>query len=264
MRELCRRNGVVLPSVPRAVWPADRPAATVAVICNDQTAGAMLTDLQAALVAVPERVSLVDESELPSADRVLLLLSSQVLAPDSASLRQLEATIRLDKASDQDRIVAVFSTAAGWEFGCEEQTTASAEVQACLNDHEAVCFRPRDPGGPHRHEFQAMTEQVLGKLGVATRSEAVLERQAPRVTAAEVEPEPEPQTQEQPEPEHEPEVDTPESMVEQLAEKDALITAQEAEIATLRARLAEMSSDDKPNTALVAEEGVPPARGAAA
>ena len=86
---------------------------------------------------------------------------------------------------------------------------------------------------------------------------------APMDGTAQPKAEPQP-NQQQPEPEYEPEVDTTESMVEQLAEKDALITAQEAEIATLRARLAEMSSDDKPNTALVAEEAVPPARGAAA
>ena len=71
------------------------------------------------------------------------------------------------------------------------------------------------------------------------------------------------ESQSEPEPEPELEPDATVSTAEQLAAKDALIAAQEAEIATLRSRLAEVSRDDKPSKAPTAEEAVPPAHGRA-
>ena len=68
-----------------------------------------------------------------------------VLEPGSESLRQLEEALRLDKASGNDRFVGVYSEAAGWTFGCAEHRQASPEVQAALNDHEAITYRP-NPG----------------------------------------------------------------------------------------------------------------------
>ena len=79
-------------------------------------------------------------------------------------MAHLEEVIRHDKEAQQDRIVAVFSEDDGWYFGCDEQKSASDEVQACLNEHEAICFRPKDEG-PNRHELPAMVGQLLAKLG---------------------------------------------------------------------------------------------------
>jgi hypothetical protein len=79
----------------------------------------------------------------------------------------LQDVIAWDAARSQDRIVCIFSTgtAAGWSFGCEAQQQAPTDVQACLNDHEAICYRARDDDGPNRHEFGAMIAQILAKLG---------------------------------------------------------------------------------------------------
>jgi hypothetical protein len=37
-------------------------------------------------------------------------------------------------------------------------------VQHCINDHEAIIFRRRDPDGPSSHEFPAMVAQLRLKL----------------------------------------------------------------------------------------------------
>lgn len=128
----------------------------------------MLSDLAAALGQVPERVELLQmgqwhRADLREADRVLLLLTEGVL--EQPSLGVLQDVIASDAARSQDRIVCIFSTAAGWSFGCEAQQQAPTDVQACLNDHEAICYRARDDDGPNRHEFGAMIAQILAKLG---------------------------------------------------------------------------------------------------
>ena len=38
----------------------------------------------------------------------------------------------------------------------ERNPSMYMQVQAALNDHEAITFRPRDDGGRSRHEFPAM------------------------------------------------------------------------------------------------------------
>ena len=145
----------------------------------------MLSDLAAALGQVPERVELLQmgqwhRADLREADRVLLLLTEGVL--EQPSLGVLQDAIAWDAACRRDRIVCVFSTAAGWTFGCKAQQQAPADVQACLNDHEAICYRPRDDSGPSRHEFGAMVAQVLVKLGAGATPLPVMdtvERSAP-------------------------------------------------------------------------------------
>ena len=74
-------------------------------------------------------------------------------------------------AEQRDRIVAVFSTAAGWEFNCEEHTQASDEVRACVEDHEAIAYRAPELGGASRHEFPAMVAHLLAKLAAAAEKE---------------------------------------------------------------------------------------------
>jgi serine/threonine protein kinase len=172
MRELCRRNGVVLPQLPPILRRVDtcRPL-RVAVIHNPETGSQMLTDLKTAFEPAADRVLLLtgeggvglDRDELESADRVLLLLTAGVLGPPP--VHHLEAIIEQDARLQQDRIVAAFSEAAGWRFGCDEQLSALPRVKACIDDHEAVAFRPPDPDGPNCHEFPAMVAQLLTKLG---------------------------------------------------------------------------------------------------
>jgi hypothetical protein len=76
----------------------------------------------------------------------------------------LEQVIATDKAASRDRIQAIYSKRAGWEFGCSEHKAAPDAVCSCLDDHEAMEFRPRDDSGPCRHEFPAMVEHLLLKM----------------------------------------------------------------------------------------------------
>ena len=73
-------------------------------------------------------------AELASADKVLLLLSKDVLTPPSLDL--LVEALYIDREQRQDRICAVFNEDAGWRFGCPEQSSASTAVQNCLSEHD--------------------------------------------------------------------------------------------------------------------------------
>jgi hypothetical protein len=182
IRELCHRNGLVLSrnafgsknkrQRADATEIEPRVPLRVMVICNHDTAGAILAELRQALESGGNLVLTDDPGECPTVDRVLLLLTRKVLVEPSLGL--LTRVIELDKEAQQDRITAVFSEEAGWYFGCEEQKTAPPAVQACLNEHEAIQFRAPDPGGPSRHEFGAMVEHLLKKLGSTADTEAMV------------------------------------------------------------------------------------------
>lgn len=161
MREVCRRNGIVLPALPVQRRPASQPPVRVAAICNPETSADMLDDLKMALQST-ERVEVTQN--LHSADRVLLLLTAGVLK-QTASVEHLEQTIERDKAAHTDRIVAIFNEET-WRFGNQEHKSAPARVQECINDHEALTYRPRDPCGPDCHEHPAMIAHLLRMLGV--------------------------------------------------------------------------------------------------
>ena len=138
MAELCTRNGIVLPQQRAEAWPEGRASVRVAVICNEASAGHVLAEL---LVATTDSrlVCLThDEAELATADRVLLVLTAGVLTPGSATLQKLEDVLLQDRTSSTDRFVAIFSEQDGWKFGCAEQKSAPAEVQAALEQHEAL------------------------------------------------------------------------------------------------------------------------------
>ena len=83
-------------------------------------------------------------------------------------LRLLQQTILVDKLEQQDRITAVFSENAGWVFGGTEERSAPKEVQVCLTQHEAIKYRPPDPGGRSCHEFPAMIDHLLTKLALSS------------------------------------------------------------------------------------------------
>ena len=190
MLALCARNGVVLPAAAAAddggsAGEAQPVLAQVFVICSagggqgggqlqeqEQQAAAMVADLREALAT--RRLELVvsdDPAALAAADKVLLVLSAGVLS--GRSLVQLEEVLRVDKASGNDRLVAVYSEQAGWSFGCAEQKAAAPHVRGALEDHEAATYRPRaEAGGGRgsrhhrsRHEFPAMVAELARRLG---------------------------------------------------------------------------------------------------
>eukprot|EP01048_Picozoa_sp_COSAG05_P025585 COSAG05_NODE_6575_length_936_cov_1.303465_2_plen_107_part_00 len=80
-------------------------------------------------------------------------------------MQQFQDAIRIDAAAREDRIVLLFCESAGWQFGCDEHALAPVEVKACIDKHEAIAYRPKDPTGPSCHEFPAMVRQLLTKVG---------------------------------------------------------------------------------------------------
>lgn len=239
MAELCRRSGVVLPVETIEPWPLGKPPVRVAVLCNLASASGMLSDLKEEMVDLADRVTLTeDPAELRKVDRVLVLLTAGIL--QQPSLQQLEEVIQIDKAAQQDRIVAMFSEAAGWKFGCDEHTCTPLEVKACIDDHEAIAYRAKDPGGPSCHEFPAMLTQLLGKLRVGSGAYTSTSEVARRVVI--------------------PVVD----VQQQLAVKDAQLAAKDASLAAQAASLAAQAVElEELRARLVAtttpSEGMPPA-----
>ena len=240
MRELCRRQGVALPEPPLQLWAADRPPIRVGVLHSVATAQGILTDLNAELEALQAPVLLMQDpcpNIVAEADCVLLLLTAGVLKPPI--LQQLEAVITADRAAHRDRIVAVFSEEMGWHFGCDEHNSAPAQVKACIDDHEAIAFRPKDSEGANCHEFPAMVRQLLVKLGVGIAATSA--SPGAHVIA--------------------PIVDLRQQLVDQetiLALKDAQLAQQANEMQLLRARLASLENVHTASDCV--EEGVPDER----
>ena len=144
-----------------------------------------------ALKATGRVVMSSDPAEIATVDKVLLLLSKDVLTPPSLEI--LQSVLRVDGQQKRARTYAVFSTDAGWRFGCDEQTGAPEIVRHYLNQHEALEYRAPDPDGPNRHEFGAMFLQLMRKLGLdgSTERRVLSEAEVARGTVPDVEPEPE-------------------------------------------------------------------------
>ena len=174
MRELCARNGVALPAPGELRTNGGHSTAQlqrvglnrikVLVVCNHSTASAMETKLSSELEATGRVVITADPADVDTVDKVLLLLSKDVLTPPSLEI--LQSVLRVDGQQKRARTYAVFSTDAGWRFGCPEQTSAPEIVRHYLNQHEALEYRAPDPDGPNRHEFGAMFLQLMRKLGL--------------------------------------------------------------------------------------------------
>ena len=167
MRELCNRSGLVLPDFVNVLPTTDMSVTPlqVVVISNAKTAALLLDELVPELKKSSRRVviqPLPTKEDVISADRVLLVLTKGVLEAPSRGL--LEEVIRVDNAKLQDRIVALYSEDAGWTFGCTEHAQSSNDIRNCLNEHEAITYRPKDPDGPKRHEFPAMVAHLRKKL----------------------------------------------------------------------------------------------------
>lgn len=209
MRELCRRNGIVLPepgqtSEARSEQPVEdmrgclfspRSVATptlanltklnttfsrqkplgelgnsattthIYVIYCNESGAQMFADIQAGIeeATSPGRVALsTNNSDLIGAvDRVLLLLSDGVLTDDD-SIQQLNTALH-NKGGE---LLSVVYDEESWEFGCPAQQRASDIVKTCLETHEALTYRPRDPHGWLRHEHPSMIHKLLLLLGV--------------------------------------------------------------------------------------------------
>ena len=159
MRELCLRNGLEVQEPSQEVAADSTQPLRVGVICNRacEAAAAIRTALSACLKG---KFVLVDEEADTPAERVLLLLTAGVLQGDS--LRALNATLAFDAQSKRDRIVALYHPES-WDFRCDEKQAAPPNIQACLNGHEAITFRPQTEGA-NRHEFDAMARQLASQL----------------------------------------------------------------------------------------------------
>eukprot|EP01045_Picozoa_sp_COSAG04_P005723 COSAG04_NODE_269_length_18509_cov_13.576480_2_plen_958_part_00 len=172
MHELCRRNGIVLPTVTDqdesalALTSSSTVHIEAFVVCHTDNASSMVADIRGALAQHPLNATLTfDVGRIETADKVLLLLSKGVLT--GASLSHLQQVLSVDARCHRDRIVSVYSEDAGWAFGCDEHRNAPEEVKQCLDEHEALSFRPYDPTGADRHEFPAMMGQLLKNLGAS-------------------------------------------------------------------------------------------------
>ena len=129
----------------------------------------MGTKLSSALEATGRVVITLDSAEVATADKVLLLLSKDVLTPPSLEI--LQSVLHMDRQQNRVRTYTVYSKDAGWRFGCPEQTSAPEIVRHYLNQIEALEYRAPDPNGPHRHEFGAMFLQLMRKLGLEGSNE---------------------------------------------------------------------------------------------
>ena len=138
---------------------------TFSVICDSNTGDGMLQSITPEL---QPRFRLVTTDE--SADIVVLLLSTGVLGPNGEPLRRLIEVLEKDKRRQTDRLVvvysahannsaAIYSTEDGWDFAGNEKKSAPKEVQAALDQHEALTYRPKD--GIKDHEFRALIDQLV-------------------------------------------------------------------------------------------------------
>ena len=171
MRELLRRNGLILPMGRvggAASCQANHAPTTVAVLCHRGGAGGdMCDELVGALNRAPSGLLAVSEDAqaVDSADKVLLLLSEGVLRGDS--LARLRLALAKDRASQIDRLVLVCRTKMeGWNFDKKENAEireAPDEVQAALENHEAITYRAPSQGAS-RHEFSIMVDNLMRRL----------------------------------------------------------------------------------------------------
>jgi serine/threonine protein kinase len=167
MHELCLRNGIELPTPVRQVWPEGKPPVQVFVIHDREKSGDYLRDLEEELLdrssrricgrKGPAQIVFVHgdddatrEDELSAADFVLVFLTAGVLAEGKPSRSGLDAAIaqEADRTEERDRIVTLYldqtySSDDGWKFGCAEQKSAPPSIQTCLEQHEAIAYRPR-------------------------------------------------------------------------------------------------------------------------
>ena len=161
MQELCRRNRLLLPSEPSVEVAEGEKQICVFTIFCEQTASDMAAEIVGAVSDADRIVFTSDESELATADRVLVLLTAKVLTPPT--LEMLEAVIKQDNEAGRGRLTFMYRED-NWSFDCKEKKEASPAVQETLNNHEALIYR-RKSEGHTRHEFGTMMQHLLRKIG---------------------------------------------------------------------------------------------------
>jgi len=162
MHKLLTQNGVSVPRKARFVVPTGPPLC-VFTLFNPSTVGDMFNDLQhEVVVRFGDRIQFTqDVALLPTAERVLVLLSAGVMAVVAAELERVLVT----DGQRGSRLQLVFSEAAGWSFGCAEQSLAPPAIKDALNNHEAMAYRDRmEEACGSDHEFPSMVEEFVCRL----------------------------------------------------------------------------------------------------
>eukprot|EP01046_Picozoa_sp_COSAG06_P027918 COSAG06_NODE_2489_length_6771_cov_4.361661_1_plen_1680_part_00 len=219
MHELCSRNDIIIPPpTPGQGRPWPLAPMQIFVIHNEDNAGDYLVELQDELVQRSSGqirfLHGVDpdtcQDELSAADFVLVFLTAGVIEEGSPSRANLEAAIAQEakRSENRDRIVALYLDETycfvnGWKFGCPEQKSAPQPVQTCLEQHEAIAYRPKhsQEHTENSHEFPSMVAHLTDKLLIGR--ERVM--WPIELGTQQLEPKPEPVQDFEPEPEPEPE-----------------------------------------------------------
>ena len=167
LRELCVRAGVPQPPIPPIA--ALTRAIEVFAVCHRGGRSDAMADCVLDVLNDTFDVT-EDETRLPHATAVVVLLCEGSLAPGSTSLFNLVAALQQDRAEGltKDRLVFVCPPPSdGWTFGDgnPDIRNAPVEVKNALSDHEAITFRPpTHDGGSARHEFPAMLRRLLSVI----------------------------------------------------------------------------------------------------
>ena len=129
---------------------------SIAVVRNGSNAAAaeMAAALERTATAGGSAVMVAPGPE--TADHVVVVLSSGVLAEGSESLATIQ---RIVAARPGTQYSFVYSLEAGWEFGGDEFRAAPPAVQDAINSHEAMVFRPAS--GATLYEHTAMVLEML-------------------------------------------------------------------------------------------------------
>ena len=149
------RNGLQLPPPSAPACPEDLPPVQTFVVATPAAQETM------AAVRAEVEASHGTKVALAMADGVLLLLTDGALDPAAATMEQIQEVLAHDATTGKDRLVAAYSEAAGWKFGCTAQQQADPAVKQMLDQHEALVCRRPDPAGRSRHEFRAMVQELV-------------------------------------------------------------------------------------------------------
>lgn len=144
----------------------------VFVICEDRTGGAVSAELQTSLrrmspiLSVRHSLSSAGaplssvglQQELEESTHVVIVLTQGAGSPGSASLRQLQDTVRWRRP-----LLFVYQEQTddvpnGWSF---ERNDAHTDLRALLNNNEAVKYRAR---GDRAYEHDAMVLELLKRM----------------------------------------------------------------------------------------------------
>eukprot|EP00808_Paulinella_micropora_P011974 g61379.t1 len=117
-------------------------------------------------------------AELKSAERVVVLLTTGVLAERSSSMTHLRYAVQNAKP-----LFALYSEEAGWEFGGRESRNAAQWVMSVVGELEAMVFRPK---AQREYESLAMCDELVRRMvSPFTRLDPLTEKQVAAAEAKE-------------------------------------------------------------------------------